>query len=188
MFPITTSLSIYESLCKEWRVQRKSQIKQRMMHLIQGLTCDLGGSHFAMEKHVQSAVAKFFAKQDTEWYSAGIHKLILRYNNCFNEQGDYVESRKFREESSKHVFKALSFFYQFCEQCGLTFETYLVYTKISRRWETVKSASSHSCLMKFGNIPCCCSNWSAFSSLQNLTVYLASIRYFWANSFTLLIE
>ncbi len=35
-------------------------------------------------------VAEFFAKQDTEWYSAGIHKLILCYNKCLDEQGDYV--------------------------------------------------------------------------------------------------
>ncbi len=27
-------------------------------------------------------------KQDAEWYSAGIHKLILRYNNWRNELGE----------------------------------------------------------------------------------------------------
>ncbi len=36
-------------------------------------------------------VAEFFAKQDTEWYSTGIHKLISHYNKCLDEQGDYVE-------------------------------------------------------------------------------------------------
>ncbi len=44
-----------------------------------------------MEEGLKSAVAEFFAKQDTEWYSAGIHKLILCYNKCLNEQGDFVE-------------------------------------------------------------------------------------------------
>ncbi len=43
-----------------------------------------------MEEDLQSAVVKFFAKQDTEWYSTGIHKLISHYNKCLNEQGDYV--------------------------------------------------------------------------------------------------
>ncbi len=34
---------------------------------------------------------EFFAKQNAESYSAGIHKLIPRYDNSLNEQGDYVE-------------------------------------------------------------------------------------------------
>ncbi len=49
---------------------------------------DLGGRHFTMEENLQNVVAKFFAKQDTEWYSTGIHKLILCYNKCFDEQGN----------------------------------------------------------------------------------------------------
>ncbi len=44
-----------------------------------------------MEENLQSIVAEFFAKQDAEGYSAGIYKLILCYNKCFDEQGDYVE-------------------------------------------------------------------------------------------------
>ncbi len=31
------------------------------------------------------------AKQDTEWCSADSYRLILRYNKCLNEQGDYIE-------------------------------------------------------------------------------------------------
>ncbi len=61
------------------------------MHLIPGLKGDLGWRHFAMEEDLQSAVAEFIAKQDTEWYSAGIHKLISRYNKYLDEQGDYAE-------------------------------------------------------------------------------------------------
>ncbi len=52
---------------------------------------DLGSRHFAMKENLRSAVIKFLAKPNTEWYGAGIHKLILRYNKCFDEQGDYVE-------------------------------------------------------------------------------------------------
>ncbi len=60
-------------------------------HLISGLKCDLGGRHIAMEEDLQNAVAEFFAKQDAECYSAGIRKLILRYNKCLDEQCHYVE-------------------------------------------------------------------------------------------------
>ncbi len=62
-----------------------------MVHYIPGLKRDLGGRHFTMEEDPQSAVAQFFLKQDVEWYSAGIHKLISRYDKCLDEQGDYVE-------------------------------------------------------------------------------------------------
>ncbi len=97
-------------------------------HLIPSLKCDSGGRHFATEDDLQSVVAKFLAKQDAEWYSAGIYKLILRYDKCLNEQGDYVESGKFRDESNKCCFEALSFLYRFCEQCYLTFETFYVHS------------------------------------------------------------
>ncbi len=62
------------------------------MHLIPPpLKRDLGSRHFATEEDLQSAVAKFFAKQDTELYTVGIHKLILHYYNSLGEQVDYVE-------------------------------------------------------------------------------------------------
>ncbi len=60
-------------------------------HLIPTLKRDFGGRHFASEKDLQSAVCEFFTKQDAEWYSAGIYKLISCYNKCLIEQGDYVE-------------------------------------------------------------------------------------------------
>ncbi len=44
-----------------------------------------------MEENLQNTVAEFFAKQDAEWYSSDIHKLISRNNKCRDEQGDYVE-------------------------------------------------------------------------------------------------
>ncbi len=60
-------------------------------HLIPGLKCDLGGWHFTTEERLQSVVTEFFAKQDSEWYSTGIHKLILHYSKCLDEQGDYAK-------------------------------------------------------------------------------------------------
>ncbi len=47
-----------------------------------------------MEEDLWSVVAKFFAKQNIEWYSAGIHKLISVYNKCLSEQDDYVEEQE----------------------------------------------------------------------------------------------
>ncbi len=44
------------------------------VHFIPGLKHDLGSQHFAMEEDLQSVVTMFFAKQDTESYSAGIRK------------------------------------------------------------------------------------------------------------------
>ncbi len=61
------------------------------VHFIPGLKRDLGSRHFAVEEDLQSVVTEFFTKQDAERYSTDIHKLIPRYNNCLDEQGDYVE-------------------------------------------------------------------------------------------------
>ncbi len=44
-----------------------------------------------MEEDLQNAVAEFFSKQNTEWYSAGIHELILCYIKCLDEHDDYIE-------------------------------------------------------------------------------------------------
>ncbi len=105
------SFSIYESLCKEWRV-RCHPIKLTL-NLLNQLKCDVFHNpeyspdlaplrrspypqpkmwfrcrHFVME---EDPVTEFFAKQDDEWYIAGIHKLILCYNKCLDTHGDYVE-------------------------------------------------------------------------------------------------
>ncbi len=79
-------------------------------HLIPSLEQDLGGQHFTMEEDLQSVVSEFFTKQDTEWYSAGFHKLISRYNKCPDAQSDYVEKSEISEKSNKRCFEALSFF------------------------------------------------------------------------------
>ncbi len=60
-------------------------------HLIPSLKHDLGGQHFAMEEDLWSVVTEIFTKQDAEWYSTGIHKLILHHSKCLDEQGDSVE-------------------------------------------------------------------------------------------------
>ncbi len=93
-------------------------------HLIPGLKCDLGGRHFTMKENLQSTV-----KRDAERYNAGIHKLILRYNKYFDEQGDYIENfvkNLIHVVSMLHLF----FFYQFCEQCNLICKMSLVYETV----------------------------------------------------------
>ncbi len=90
-----------------------------------------------MEKDLQNVVAKFFTKKNTEWYSAGIHKLISYYNNDLDEQNDYVEKWEILW-GIQCCFEALSFFffYQLCEQHDLTFEkrTFRYCVKISHNF------------------------------------------------------
>ncbi len=61
------------------------------MHLFPGPERDLHSRHFVMEEDLQSTVTEFFVKQNAEWCSTAIHKLILCNNNCLHEQGDYVK-------------------------------------------------------------------------------------------------
>ncbi len=76
------------------RLQIHLILTNDMVHLIPSLKRDIGGRHFATEEDLLNEVAEFFAKQDAKWYSTGIHKLILCYNNCLHEQGDYVEKKE----------------------------------------------------------------------------------------------
>ncbi len=91
--------------CKKWRVQRHQIVKCElwlsswMWKVL--LDRRLGTIRLSPyprlirvldDRHYQQiTVNEFFGKQDAEWYRAGIHKLILRYNKCLNEQVDYVE-------------------------------------------------------------------------------------------------
>ncbi len=56
--------------------------------LILSVKHDLCGRHFTMEKDLSSMVTEFFTIQDAEQYSAGIRKLISRYNEYLYEQCD----------------------------------------------------------------------------------------------------
>lgn len=60
-------------------------------HLFPFLKVALGGRRFHTDEEVKEAVKIFFQKQDTNWYLAGIQKLLSRYNKCIDEGGDYVE-------------------------------------------------------------------------------------------------
>ncbi len=60
-------------------------------YLFPGLKNHLGGRHFATGDELRAAVDEFFAKMDAQWYAAGIDRLVLRYDKCLNQNGDYVE-------------------------------------------------------------------------------------------------
>ncbi len=140
---LVTSSLIYESLCKKWRVQHRPIVKCELWlsfwmwkvfhhptyspnlapsdyYLVIGLKHDLSGRHFAMEEDLQSAIIKFFTKQDAEWYGAGIHKLMPQWTGWLcRKVGNFVRN------PINFVSKLYLFFYQF-EPCSLTFETSLV--------------------------------------------------------------
>ena len=52
----------------------------------------LNGKYFANEKEVKTAKMKWFKKQSTKFYKAGIQTLIRRWNTAVERNGDYVES------------------------------------------------------------------------------------------------
>ena len=51
----------------------------------------LRGKHYAYDEEVKTAVMKWLREQSTEFYEAGIHALIWRWNSATERNGDYVE-------------------------------------------------------------------------------------------------
>jgi hypothetical protein len=51
----------------------------------------LGGRRFHDNNEVNEAINTRFASQAASFYDAGIRKLVLRYNKCLNNGGNYVE-------------------------------------------------------------------------------------------------
>ena len=50
-----------------------------------------GGKHYASDEEVQAAVKKWLKEQSTEFYKAGIHALIRRWEFAIKRNDDYVE-------------------------------------------------------------------------------------------------
>ena len=48
------------------------------------------GKHYSSDEEVKSVVKKWLKGQSTEFYGAGIHALILRWNIAIERNGDYV--------------------------------------------------------------------------------------------------
>ena len=51
----------------------------------------LGSKHYSSDEEVKSVVKKWLKEQSTEFYGAGIHALIQRWNIAIERNGDYVE-------------------------------------------------------------------------------------------------
>ena len=51
----------------------------------------LGGKHDSSDKKVKSVVKKWLKEQSTEFYGAGIHALIRRWNIAIEKNAEYVE-------------------------------------------------------------------------------------------------
>ena len=51
----------------------------------------VGGKSFRSDEEVQQAVHEWLHSQPKDLFSRGIHALPLRWNNCMECNGDYVE-------------------------------------------------------------------------------------------------
>jgi hypothetical protein len=51
----------------------------------------LEGRQFHDDDEVNGAVNMWFSSQAASFYDAGIQKLVLRYDKCLNNGGNYVE-------------------------------------------------------------------------------------------------
>ena len=60
-------------------------------HLFGPLKEGLRGKHYANNDAVKAAVRKWLRDQPMEFYEAGIHSLIKRWNATLEKKGDYIE-------------------------------------------------------------------------------------------------
>jgi hypothetical protein len=62
----------------------------RYFHLFPKLKEYLRGQHFGSDEEVKSAVRKFFREQNSEFYKNGLKKLVYRWREWIEVEGDYV--------------------------------------------------------------------------------------------------
>ncbi|GBO17806.1 hypothetical protein AVEN_152303-1 [Araneus ventricosus] len=60
-------------------------------HLLLKLKEFLGGKRFRSDEELENAVITWLNELAAEEYDIGILKLVDRYDNCLNVEGDYVE-------------------------------------------------------------------------------------------------
>jgi len=60
-------------------------------HFFPHLKRDLKGTHFTSDDEVKQAVMSWFKQRTPEFFIDGMHKLVLRWEKCTEQQGDYVE-------------------------------------------------------------------------------------------------
>ena len=61
------------------------------IHFLPHLKRDLKGSHFTSDDEVKQAVTSWVKQRTPEFFIDGMRKLVLRWKNCIERQGDYVE-------------------------------------------------------------------------------------------------
>ncbi len=60
-------------------------------HFFPGLKGELDGQRFKTENELKNAVNTIFQNLNARWYSAGIEKLVYRFNKCLDRFGNYLE-------------------------------------------------------------------------------------------------
>ena len=60
-------------------------------HLFSLLKKFLAGHRFTCDDKVKAAVRQWFRSQTADFYRSGIAKLVLRWDKCLNQHGNYVE-------------------------------------------------------------------------------------------------
>ena len=52
---------------------------------------DLKGTHFTSDDEVKQAVMSWIKQRTPEFFIYGMRKLVLHWEKCIEQQGDYVE-------------------------------------------------------------------------------------------------
>jgi len=60
-------------------------------HFFPHLKKELKGTHFTSDDEVKQAVTSWIKKRTREFFIDGMRKLVLRWEKCIEQQGDYVE-------------------------------------------------------------------------------------------------
>jgi len=60
-------------------------------HFIPHLKTDLKGTHFTCDDEVKQALTSWIKQRTPEFFTDGMRKLVLRWEKCNEQQGDYVK-------------------------------------------------------------------------------------------------
>jgi histone-lysine N-methyltransferase SETMAR len=74
-------------------------------HLFPKLKEHLKGQRFSCGKEVQSAVRKWFQKQNTNFLKDGFQKLLQRWRKCIEVRGDFIENNYAAFPLNSYMFR-----------------------------------------------------------------------------------
>jgi hypothetical protein len=86
-----SSSDVRDSATTGLRTSSTSSLQPSDYHIFGRLKEALHGHGFASDEEVKEAVHTCLREQPKSFFSAGIQKLVERYNKCIVLQGDYVE-------------------------------------------------------------------------------------------------